>query len=82
LGGGETARLHPRHAALPARCARDVAMMTMPVMVPGMMAGVMRMSVPPCAVLRLCGGRRGDGEQCHRTRSQRNETKRPAKRNN
>ncbi|MDO8400093.1 MAG: hypothetical protein Q7T45_19960 [Bradyrhizobium sp.] len=36
------------------RCARGVPIMMMPVMVPGMMAGVMSVSVSPCAVLRLC----------------------------
>jgi len=56
-------------------------MMTMAVMVP-MMAGVMAVSVPPCAMLRLCGSRRSDSEQRYRTRNQRNKTKRPAKRNN
>jgi hypothetical protein len=55
--------------------------MTMAMMMP-MLTGVMRMSMPPCAVLRLCGSRRSDSEQRHRTRSQRNETKRLAERNN
>ncbi|MDP1866740.1 MAG: hypothetical protein Q8L13_10410 [Bradyrhizobium sp.] len=37
------------------RNARDMAMMTMmPVMVPGMMAKLMRVSVSPSAIFRLC----------------------------
>ncbi len=43
-----------------------------------MMTGVMRVSMPPCAVLWTCGSRRSDSEQRHRTQSQRDKTKRTA----
>ena len=72
--------LHLRDAALPARRARDVPMMTMSVVTSRMMADVMRVSVTPCAVMRPC--RSGSGRE---RRMPPNTTpaqpKRPAKRN-
>jgi hypothetical protein len=54
MGVGKAAHLDLRHPGVPARCARNVPKMTMSVVPPGVMAGVTRMSVPPCAMVRSC----------------------------
>src|SRR5439155_14544064 len=80
VGVGEAAGAHLRYAAIPARCVLDVPKITMMDVMPGMMAGVIGPSVPPCAVVRPCRSRSdccGDGS---RTQCQRDETKRPAER--
>src|SRR5258708_23880298 len=59
MGVGKPTHLHLRHADMPARCARDVPIMTISVVPPGVMTGVARMSVPRGAVMRPCSSRGG-----------------------
>ncbi len=54
MGVGKAAHLYLRHAGIPTRCARDVPIMTISVVPPGVMAGITRMNVPRGAVMRPC----------------------------
>ena len=44
MGVGKAAHLYLRHAGIPTRCARDVPIMTISVVPPGVMAGITRMT--------------------------------------
>ncbi len=73
MGVGETACLHLRHAAIPARHFSDVPVPDVNV-VPRMMAGVIAPRMTPCAMMRPCvsgsdgyGDRRRTQSQCHNT---------------
>src|SRR5712671_2023321 len=86
IGARETMRPHVRHAALPARdvsaVAFDVPVVTiMAVVPPRVMAGVIDASMAPCTVMRSCRSRSRRYGDCRRTQRQRDETKRPAERN-
>src|SRR5436190_7604898 len=79
IGIGKAARLRLRHAAIPARGARYLPMVMVGVL-SRMVPGVKGAGMPPCAMVRPRGSRTsGYGDGC-RTHSQRDETKRPAKR--
>ena len=89
IGARETMRPHVRHAALPAQdvcdasvVAFDVPVVTiMAVVPPRVMAGVIGARMAPCTVMRSCRSRGGRYGDCRRTQRQRDETKRPAQRN-
>src|SRR5258705_8615537 len=88
-GAREAPRLHSHHAALPARDARDMSVAGCDVAVvrimvavpPRVVAGVIGPGMAPCAVMRSRRSRSGRYRDSHRRQRQRDETKRPAERN-